>query len=83
MLFGILNMFLLVFLAAFYRHDNIHNKKYINHCLYNLFHKKSKIMYQDIMFRSKEITLRSTRTYLGFIATGLILSWILYFKVVS
>ncbi|KTW28389.1 hypothetical protein T552_04122 [Pneumocystis carinii B80] len=83
MLFSILNMLSLVFLAALYRHDNIYNKKYINHCLYNLFHKKSKMMYQDIIFRSKEIALKSTRTYLGFITTGLILSWILYIKIVS
>ncbi|KTW32907.1 hypothetical protein PNEG_04294 [Pneumocystis murina B123] len=83
MLFSILNMFSLVFLAAFYRDDNIYNKKYINHCLYNLFHKKSKMMYQDIIFRSKEIALKLTQTYLGFIVTGLILNWILYVKVFS
>ncbi|KAG4303246.1 hypothetical protein PCK1_000584 [Pneumocystis canis] len=78
MIFIILNMFLLVFLAAFYRHDGLYNKSYIDRCSFTLFNKKSKTIYQDIIFRSKEISLKLTRIFLGLITIGLISSWILY-----
>ncbi|KTW30944.1 uncharacterized protein T551_01496 [Pneumocystis jirovecii RU7] len=83
MLFTTLNMFSLVFLASFYRHDSLYNKRYINNCLFTLFNKKSKIIYQDIIFRSKEISLKLTKIFLGLIVTGLILTWILYIITIS